>query len=290
MVRGDLKDVVLLLKCLGVDDVAAFDFVTKPSRAALETALEDLYALGAIDSEARVTDPYGIRMAHGPLPLVLMRLVLLAADPAHACAAEACIICAMLTLQHPWLPTTQRDRLHACQQSFAVFEGDLVSMLNIFRQYEIYCKDDYEWASRHLLNTSLLQRAGRVRQQLVRYLEGFGLKIESCGHDVVRIQRLACAALFLNAAKRLPNGAYRPCRPIDEERAPQKYLTLHPSSVLAGVQHDASADFVVFVEAVCTGNVARLLHNTRVQGEWLPELAPHYFQQIVGAKAASEVR
>jgi len=289
LARTDLKDVVLLLKCLGVDDIEAFDFVTPPSRAALETALEDLYALGAIDVQARVTEPHGIRMAHGPLPLVLMRLVLLAADPAHNCAAEACIIAAMLTLQNPWLPTSQRDRLHACQQSFGVYEGDLVSLLNVFRQYDIYHKEDSEWASRHLLNSTLLQRAEKVRWQLVQYLQRFGLKVESCGHDVLRIQRLACAALFLNAARRVPTGTYRLCRPINEAEAPHVHLTLHPSSVLAGVQHKAPADFVVFVEAICTGNSAHLLHNTRVRADWLPELAPRYFQQVLGDKAVQEV-
>lgn len=289
LVRTDLKDVVLLLKCLGVDDIEAFDFVTQPSQAALETALEDLYALGAIDGEACVTEPHGLRMAHGPLPLGLMRLALLAAEPAHACAAEACIICAMLTLQQPWLPTKQRDRLQTCQQSFAVHEGDLVSSLNVFRQYQIYHKEDSEWANRHLLNGNLLQRAEKIRWQLVQYLERFGLKVESCGHDVLRIQRLICAALFLNSAKRLPNGTYRLCRPTKEAESPNQHLALHPSSVLAGVQHKSPADFVVFVEAVCSGTSASLLHNTRVKAEWLPELAPHYFKQVLGSKAHQEV-
>lgn len=289
LARADLKDAVLLLKCLGVDDVAAFEFMTRPRQEALELALEELYALGAVDAEARVTEPMGVRMAHGPLPLVLMRMLLLSAEPPHACAAEALGICAMATLQSPWaFAPQQRDRLHACRQSFAVHEGDLVTSLNVFRQFEVYHKRDREWAKRHLLNAQLLERAAQVRQQLSRYLERFALPIESCGHDVERLQRLACAALFLNAAKRLPNGAYRLCRPLDEARAPAARFLLHQTSVLASTQGTSPAAFVVCLEAVGVGEVPCLVHNTRIRPEWLPELAPHYFQQVLGGRAAED--
>jgi len=286
--RSDLRGTVLLLKCLGVDDVGAFEFISPPSRAALEVALEDLFALGAIDGEARVVEPLGVQMAHGPLPPQLMRLLLLAADPAHACAAEAAVVCAMLTLQSPWLLSASVDRLHACRQSFAVYEGDLVTLLNVQRQYEVHIEQDPEWAKRHLLNSSLLERAGQVRQQLLHYLQRFELPIESCGHDAGRVQRVVCAALFLNAARRTPTGAYRLCRPIDEPRAPHSRFLLHPSSVLAGVQGHAPADFIVFVEARATGAEADLLQCTRVKPEWLPDLAPHYFREVDAGLAVAD--
>ncbi|CAK9053867.1 unnamed protein product [Durusdinium trenchii] len=209
--RSDLKDVVLTLKCLGVDDVGAFEFPTPPARKALEVALEDLYALGAIDAEARLVEPLGLRMAHGPLPAPLMRLLLLSVEEPHRCAAEASIACAMLTMQPPWLPSQNKDRLLNCKESFAVYEGDLVSVLNIYRQYEVYREKDPEWAKRHLLNAKLLDRAMKVKQQLGMYLAKFNLPEESCGSEVERLQRVACASLFLNSARRLPNGTYRLC-------------------------------------------------------------------------------
>lgn len=288
LARSDLRDPVLLLKCLGVDDVGAFEFITSPSRAALEVALEDLFALGAIDAEARVIEPLGLRMAHGPLPVTLMRLLLLAAEPAYSCAAEAAVICALLTLQPPWLHTQNKDRLYACQQSFAVYEGDLISLLNLMRQYEVY-RDDSDWAKRHLLNAPLLERALQIRHQLLQYLQRCSLPVASCQHDVEPLQRLACAALFLNAARRLPNGMYRLCRPVDEDLALHSRFTLHPSSVLAAVSGTAPADFVIFVEAKGMADGAELVHNTRVRPEWLPELAPHYFREVAAGQAASDI-
>jgi len=284
--RCDLKDAVLLLKCLGVDDISAFQFVTAPTVAALELALEDLYALGAIDSDARVLEPVGPRMSLGPLPLNLMRFLLLSTEAPHSCAEEAATICAMLSLKPPWLPGQNADRLRACQQSFAVYEGDLVALLNILRQYENYRTDDPEWAERHLLNADLLERAMQVQGQLLHFLAGLDLPIESCRGDVLRLQRLSCAALFANAARRLPNGSYRLLRPVDSTRAPQSLFALHPSSVLASTSGHAPAAFIVFSEALSTaGEAAYLINNIRIQPSWLAELAPHYFQQVAAAKA-----
>ena len=62
------------------EDVGAFEFPTPPARETLELALEELYALGAIDAEARLAEPLGLRMAHGPLPAPLMRLLLLSVE------------------------------------------------------------------------------------------------------------------------------------------------------------------------------------------------------------------
>ena len=62
----------------GVDDISSFEFPTPPGRGALEFALEELCALGAIDCEARVVQPLGVQMAYGPLSPTLMRLLLLA--------------------------------------------------------------------------------------------------------------------------------------------------------------------------------------------------------------------
>lgn len=284
--RADLKDAVLLLKCLGVDDVGAFDFVTPPSRVALEVALEDLYALGAIDGEARLVEPLGLRLAHGPAPLLLMRLLLLSAD--FGCSAEAAAVCGMLSVQPPWLPSKNKDRLHACQQSFAVYEGDLVSLLNVGRQYETYRSEEPDWARNHLLNSQILERSLRIKQELLQYLQRFDLPIKSCQHDVLPLQRLACAALFLNAARRTPSGTYRLCRPLDEQLAPHFTFALHHASVLAGVDNSTPADFVVATELRCFGEAPELMQNTRIKAEWLPELAPHYFVERAAGVAPSK--
>eukprot|EP00434_Breviolum_minutum_P019049 symbB.v1.2.016793.t1/scaffold1270.1/size227213/5 len=72
-------------------------------------------------------------------------------------------------------------------------------------------------------------------------------------------------------------------------RAPHARFQLHYDSVLAKVAGHAAADFVVYAEAQGTGDQAMLLHNTRIQPEWLVELAPHYFKQIRAGEASMDL-
>eukprot|EP00435_Cladocopium_sp_Y103_P055857 s828_g18.t1 len=76
---------------------------------------------------------------------------------------------------------------------------------------------------------------------------------------------------------------------VETARAPHARFQLHYDSVLAKVAGHAAADFVVFAEAQGTGDQAMLLHNTRIQPEWLVELAPHYFKQIRAGEASMDL-
>ena len=57
--RSNLAAVVLQLKALGIDDVANFPFMDKPSPAVLVRALEHLLRLGALDSNGKLTAKVG---------------------------------------------------------------------------------------------------------------------------------------------------------------------------------------------------------------------------------------
>ena len=62
MARTDLAPVVLQLKSLGIDNIMNFDFLTSPPAANMLRALELLYALGAIDDQAKLTEPLGMQL------------------------------------------------------------------------------------------------------------------------------------------------------------------------------------------------------------------------------------
>jgi ATP-dependent RNA helicase DDX35 len=66
MCRTELSWVILQLKSLGIDDVLHFSFITPPPPEALMRSLELLYALGAIDDDARLTEGVGQQLADFP--------------------------------------------------------------------------------------------------------------------------------------------------------------------------------------------------------------------------------
>ncbi len=57
--RTNLGNVVLLLKSLGIDDLMHFDFMDPPPPETLILALEQLYALGALNHMGELTTVRG---------------------------------------------------------------------------------------------------------------------------------------------------------------------------------------------------------------------------------------
>ena len=53
-------------QALGIDDILHFDFPSPPPALTLARALETLYALGALDDDARLTEPLGIQAPARP--------------------------------------------------------------------------------------------------------------------------------------------------------------------------------------------------------------------------------
>jgi pre-mRNA-splicing factor ATP-dependent RNA helicase DHX16 len=64
--RTNLGNVVLMLKSLGINDLLNFDFMDPPPAETLLRALEQLYALGALNDRGELTK-LGRRMAEYPL-------------------------------------------------------------------------------------------------------------------------------------------------------------------------------------------------------------------------------
>jgi pre-mRNA-splicing factor ATP-dependent RNA helicase DHX16 len=73
--RTNLGSVVLLLKSLGVDDLIHFDFMDPPPAETLVRALEQLYALGALNDKGELTK-LGRRMAEIPADPSLAKMLL----------------------------------------------------------------------------------------------------------------------------------------------------------------------------------------------------------------------
>ena len=73
--RTNLGNVVLLLKSLGINDLIHFDFMDPPPHETLVLALEQLYALGALNHKGELTK-LGRRMAEFPVDPMLSKMIL----------------------------------------------------------------------------------------------------------------------------------------------------------------------------------------------------------------------
>jgi ATP-dependent RNA helicase DHX8/PRP22 len=99
--RAPLAATVLFLKCLDLGvDVLRFDYMDAPERAQLETALRQLYVIGALDGNGAVTR-LGRALARLPLEPALGAALL--AARAHGCLSAALTVAAMLSVEGPVL-------------------------------------------------------------------------------------------------------------------------------------------------------------------------------------------
>ena len=73
--RTNLGNVVLLLKNLGINDLLHFDFMDPPPHESLIMALEQLYALGALNDHGEMTLT-GRKMAEFPVDPMISKMIL----------------------------------------------------------------------------------------------------------------------------------------------------------------------------------------------------------------------
>ena len=266
--RTNLNSVVLLLKSLGINELVDFDFMDAPPAETLIRALENLYALGALNDKGALTK-LGRQMAEFPTDPMLARAIL-AADK-HGCVEEVLSIIAMLGESAAlfYRPKDKKLLADSARARFTVKEGgDHFSLLNIWNQW-VDADFSYVWARENYLQQRSLTRARDVRDQLAKLCDRVEVTITSVGAaDLVPIQKSLVAGFFPNAA-RLQKGG-------DSYRTVKNSMTtyLHPSSTL----FEVNPKWIIFYELVLTSR-EYMRGNLPVQAEWLAEAAPHYHKK-----------
>ncbi|KAL7272148.1 Cyclin-dependent kinase catalytic subunit [Rhizina undulata] len=266
--RTNLNSVVLLLKSLGINDLIEFDFMDPPPAETLIRALENLYALGALNDKGELTK-LGRQMAEFPTDPMLAKSIL-AADK-YGCVEEIMSIIAMLGEASSLFYRPKDKKFHADQARQRFTDkagGDHLSLLNIWNQW-VDTNFSYVWARENFLQHRSLCRARDVRDQLSRLCDRVEVEVSSCGqNDIVPIQKAITAGFFPNAA-RLQRGG-------DSYRTVKNSTTVHvhPSSCL----FEVNPKWVIYYELVLTSK--EFMRNVMpLQPEWLVEVAPHYHKK-----------
>jgi len=265
MQRTDLCLSVLQLKAIGIDNIVRFEFPSAPPSANLISALELLYALGAIDDTGQLTKPLGEQISELPIHPTLSKMLLSSAEM--GCAEEMATIIAMLQVENVFVsPPGQGDRARIAKRKFEVEQGDLITLLNV---YVAFCKFnmDKHWCSSHFLRYKALKRATELRKQLLSTLKRFNLVVGSCT-DMEVILKCIVAGLFPNAAYLHMSGDYRTVRGDIP-------LKIHPKSVLYTVKWPS---YLVYTEIIHSKNVY-MRDVTAIDPVWLEVLAPHFYHK-----------
>lgn len=142
--RSNLGDIVLFLKCLGIDNLIKFDFQDPPPHEMLIRALEQLYALGAVNDGGELTRLgklfkliiIGRRMQEFPIDPQLSKTIL--DSEKYKCVDQVVSICSMLSVGNSVFYKPKDKELHAdnAKQNFFKNGGDHLALLNVYNQWK----------------------------------------------------------------------------------------------------------------------------------------------------------
>lgn len=273
--RSNLAPVVLQLKALGIDNIVRFDFLSPPPSQLLIRAFDLLYSLGAVDSYAKLTSPLGTRMAELAIPPMMAKCLLTSSDRKFACQSEMLTLAAMTSLQgNVWFHHTgEKKAMELSRRRFAAEEGDHLTLLNVYQAFVTKGKKEARWCHENHLNFKSMQRAVSIRNQLRRYLERLGVKIDetvvssplssatSTNQDKpTQIIKCLVTGFFAHAAKMQPDGTFRSV-------SGNVTMHAHPTSLL----FNRRAEYVIFSELLETGEKVYIKDVSKVEKGWLVE-------------------
>lgn len=197
--RTNLSSLVLTLKGMGVDDLLGFEFLDPPPVSTLQSALENLYSLGALDVKGNLTKN-GRLMAELPLEPQFGRSLI--EGGMRSCVDEVAMICAMLNVgnsvffkpvgstkgyngsggggvgeeeddsakEMKYQLAQKHREADAARKNFCRDGGDHLTLLNVFMQFlDSDCSAG--WCKENYLQYKTLVKAKEIYEQLFDLIE-----------------------------------------------------------------------------------------------------------------------
>jgi len=262
--RVNLGNVVLMLKSLGINDLIHFDFLDPPPHETLVLALEQLYALGALNHMGELTK-LGRRMAEIPADPMMCKMLL--ASEKYKCSAEILSISAMLSNNASIFYRPKDKIIHAdtARKNFFHPGGDHITLLNVYNQW---AETDHssQWCYENFIQHRSMKRARDIRDQLEALLERVEIEIVSDPLDTVNIRKAITAGYFYHTARLSKTGNYKTVKH-------NQTVMIHPNSAL----FEDLPRWVIYHELVFT--TKEYMRNTvEIENKWLLEVAPHYYK------------
>lgn len=269
ILRTNMCNVVLMLKSLGINDLLNFDFMDSPPPDTLIRALEQLYALGALNDRGELTK-LGRKMAEFPLDPMLSKTVI--ASEKHRCVKEILSTVSMLSIGSSVFYRPKEKAVHADTARMNFARGGGGDHISLLRCYTEWAETDYsvQWCFESFVQVRSMRKARDVREQL----EGLCDRVEIDGavsspDDMDSILKAVTAGFFYNTAKLGKSGDYQTVKQ-------HRNVYVHPSSVLA--KEEELPGWLVYFELAFTKK-EYMRQVAPIQPNWLIEIAPHFYQE-----------
>jgi len=262
--RTNLGNTVLSMKAMGVNDLLHFDFMDAPPVQTLVAAMEQLFALGALDDEGLLTR-LGRRMAEFPMEPPLSKVLIQSVDL--GCSDEILTLVSMLNVQNVFYrPKEKQTQADSKRSKFFQAEGDHLTSLAVYQAWA-NSKFSNPWCFENFIQARSMRRAQDVRKQLLAIMDRYKLDIVSAGKNFTKVRKAICSGFFMHAAKKDPQEGYKT---MDEGQV----VYIHPSSAL----FNRAPEWLIYHELVLTTK-EYMREVMAIDPKWLTELAPRFFRK-----------
>ncbi|KAL0219055.1 hypothetical protein P9112_004708 [Eukaryota sp. TZLM1-RC] len=272
--RSELDSMVLTLFAMGVTNLIEFPFLEKPPVRALARALDNLYALGILDSSGKISK-LGKRASL--LPIDPHYSVCLLNSVNYSVFGDISTIIAILSSPPIIVPKRKSQEesevMGSSLKPYINELGDHITLINIFNSWVNSNKSKY-WARQRGLHFGHLCKVFDVKSQLDKLAIDlkFINSVSSTGNST-SILRSLLTGLFQNLAYRRNFGeGFRSTRH-------GQAVSFHPSSFLS--EHNADLNLVMFSEIFEQEDFCYLRTISKVTQEDVVTVVPHVYSDYL---------
>ncbi|GMG56515.1 unnamed protein product [Ambrosiozyma monospora] len=295
ILRSEIVSPVLMLKKMGVDNILDWYWLENPGVDSLKAALQQLFALGALDNAGKVNS-LGDKMAILPVAPHLAAVLIQAYE--YGVISPVVDIVSCLSVDNLLLTPSseQRDQINSNRRDTCALgskHGDLLMMKELFDLFNSFAgtQEQKKWCRDLGVSYKGMKNVGRIRRQLREYMnnlvkrdtenpeknftifedededEESGVKYNQ-PVDPEKIIKSFLKGFITNTAIGFPDRSYRTV-------TNGELVSIHPSSLLFGTKKDG----IMYIEYVyTTKGYAR--NVTAIDMAWLQEVAPHLTAKI----------
>ena len=238
-----------------------------PPAEALIRALEQLYALGALNDRGELTK-LGRRMAEFPCDPMLSKALI--KSESYKCSVEILTIAAMLSINNSVFYRPKEKAVHADNARMNFARGGGGDHCSLMRCYNEWAETNYstQWCYENYLQVRSLNKARDVREQLEGLCERVEVEMVSSANETDAICKAVASGYFYHTAKFGQSGEYSTVKH-------KHTVYVHPSSCLA--KDEDRPRWVVYHELAFTSK-EYMRQVAPIKPEWLVEIAPHYYE------------
>jgi len=163
---------------MGIHDVMNFEFMEPPDRDQIFSALKQLYLLGALDENGRIT-ALGHEMTKLPIDVPYAKALI--ASLFMNCDDDILTIVSLLSSENIWSKVSRTNEkeyedFQAKQADWGHEDGDHVTYIRIYERWRRY-NYSKSWAEDNFLNFRCLKQAQNIKLQISELLHKVDLKI-----------------------------------------------------------------------------------------------------------------